>query len=316
MSWDVTACTASLQHLCAVAVDRYFAINDPLHYYERMSSRKVIVIVAVIWLNSSCISFLPIFLDWYSDNSESTNVMNGQCFLDINKPYAVISASISFYIPLAIMGGCYYKIFSIAMKQAKEIYRMQKSLQHNNPDDTQSLTSKSNNLASERKAIRTLGIIFGMFYLCWQPFFIIYWIYAFSPHPDIPNWVRSSITWLGYINSAMNPAIYALNPDFRAAYKKIAWMLIKKCPGGSALKDRQNSLYGAPYEQRNSSPVTIPDMEASNELPRDRPSPHTMRNYSSIGVTDIARITYVNGHHPSKSSLHTSPLVQTVSNMP
>lgn len=185
MSWDVMCCTASLQHLCAVSVDRYLAINDPLHYYERMSSRKAVVIVIVIWINSCCISFMPIFMGWYRKQNHETPA--GQCFLNINLPYAIISAFVSFYVPFFIMGCCYVKILSIALQQAKEIQRMQRSLQYN-CEDSQCLTNKSKSLASERKAIKTLGIIFGMFYVSWQPFFIIYWIYAFMADPLIPFW--------------------------------------------------------------------------------------------------------------------------------
>ncbi|OQV11740.1 Beta-2 adrenergic receptor [Hypsibius exemplaris] len=325
MSWDVTSCTASLQHLCAVAVDRYFAINDPLHYYERMSSRKAAVIVMVIWLNSSCIAYTPIFLGWYA-KTDQVAAATGQCFLDINKTYAVFSAAISFYIPLIIMGVCYCKIFSIALHQSKEIKRMQRSIQHNyNSEDSQCLTNKSKNLASERKAIKTLGIIFGMFYICWQPFFIIYWIYAFDDEPNIPNWIRSSITWLGYINSAMNPIVYALNPDFRSAYKRILLTILKKGPCRFVWKEDRYGGYGSPRDQRNASPLTIPEASDSDYPATGRTSMSLaaqqqqlqpqlqpfMRNYGTtppppltqlIKMSQPIKMSQLNGLHSSASS--------------
>ncbi|XP_055342153.1 beta-2 adrenergic receptor-like [Paramacrobiotus metropolitanus] len=296
MSWDVMCCTASLQHLCAVSVDRYLAIHDPLHYYERMSSRKAVVIVIVIWINSSCISFMPIFMGWYRKLNHETPV--GQCFLNINMTYAVISATVSFYIPFIIMAICYLKILSIALQQAKEIQKIQRTVQLQTFEDSQCLTNKSKSLASERKAIRTLGIIFGMFYLCWQPFFIIYWIYAFAANPDIPNWIRSTITWLGYINSAMNPLIYALNPDFRAAYKRIIKSALRKC--GICLEDNAGTIrYGSTTMYNvgsdTTNTLTIGDT-ASAALERIGSRKHTARNYASLGETPMSQL---NGLHTS-----------------
>ena len=67
----------------------------------------------------------------------------------------------------------------------------------------------------------------GCFLVCWIPFFTCNIFSAISIKFELPNW-RPSInvflitTWLGYINSILNPIIYTIfNMEFRKAFKKI-----------------------------------------------------------------------------------------------
>lgn len=70
MSCDVTCCTASIIHLCLISLDRYIAITDPLRYKSRMSKRNASFVIACAWCISMAISFVPIFLDWFSDKKD------------------------------------------------------------------------------------------------------------------------------------------------------------------------------------------------------------------------------------------------------
>lgn len=62
----------------------------------------------------------------------------------------------------------------------------------------------------------------GTFCLCWLPFFIMYLLSAYCEECEISYEVRSGITWLGYVNSSLNPAIYAyLNKEFKTAFRRV-----------------------------------------------------------------------------------------------
>ncbi|KFB35059.1 AGAP002519-PA-like protein [Anopheles sinensis] len=77
-------------------------------------------------------------------------------------------------------------------------------------------------LSKERRAARTLGIIMGVFVVCWLPFFLMYVILPFCPTCCPTNKLTNFITWLGYINSALNPIIYTIfNLDYRRAFKRL-----------------------------------------------------------------------------------------------
>lgn len=77
----------------------------------------------------------------------------------------------------------------------------------------------------------------GVFLVCWVPFFTINIINAIclrydgrntNPMCHLDDILFSLFTWLGYINSFLNPVIYTIfNPEFRKAFKKI---LTERCP--------------------------------------------------------------------------------------
>lgn len=105
---DILTCTASILHLCAVAVDRYRAIHDPIAYAQKRTIRRVLLCVAAVWFVSGLISIPPL-LGW--NNSSLFNETTRQCQLTDDPGFVVYSASGSFYIPLVVMLVVYVKIY-------------------------------------------------------------------------------------------------------------------------------------------------------------------------------------------------------------
>jgi len=73
-----------------------------------------------------------------------------------------------------------------------------------------------------RRSARTLGLIIGCFVVCWLPFFVVATTMPFCPDCRIPPIISSLVLWLGYSNSLLNPAIYAIwDRSFRRAFRRL-----------------------------------------------------------------------------------------------
>ena len=74
-----------------------------------------------------------------------------------------------------------------------------------------------------------LGVVVGVFYLCWVPFLVAVVLSAFFKDLITPV-VVLVISTLVFSNSAINPVLYGfLNRDFRLAYKRLLPRLSRMC---------------------------------------------------------------------------------------
>lgn len=69
-SLDVYFSTASILHLCCISVDRYYAIVRPLEYPAIMHTVTVTTMLAGAWSLPALISFIPIFMGWYTTQQQ------------------------------------------------------------------------------------------------------------------------------------------------------------------------------------------------------------------------------------------------------
>ncbi|KAM6970563.1 5-hydroxytryptamine receptor 1F [Aplochiton taeniatus] len=74
----------------------------------------------------------------------------------------------------------------------------------------------------ERRAASTLGLILGAFVVCWLPFFLKEVIVNTCSSCGTSVGMADFLTWLGYLNSLINPLIYTIfNEDFKKAFQKL-----------------------------------------------------------------------------------------------
>ncbi|XP_024940619.1 dopamine receptor 1 isoform X3 [Cephus cinctus] len=244
IAFDVMCSTASILNLCAISLDRYIHIKDPLRYGRWVTRRIAVASIATVWLLAGLISFVPISLGLhrpddplvYSDGTQPADIFQEYptCALDLTPTYAIVSSCISFYVPCVVMLGIYCRLYCYAQKHVKSIRAVTKlpdtsiaksfrtKSRCNKPPKPQTkLKPTSPYHVSDHKAAITVGVIMGVFLICWVPFFCVNIVAAFCK-TCIPDRAFQVLTWLGYSNSAFNPIIYSIfNTEFREAFKRI-----------------------------------------------------------------------------------------------
>lgn len=197
MSSDVMLCTASILNLSFISVDRHYAVCQPLLYGRKITVNVVLIMILLSWSISALIGFGMIFLElniWGIEEFYYNHIAcEGGCVLFQSGVSSTVSSLFSFYIPGIIMLGIYLKIFVVAHRQLRSI---------------QNTTSAKMSNMSQTKATKTLAIIMGAFLSFWTPFFVCNITDPFISY-STPSVLFETLVWVGYLNSTVNPLIYA-----------------------------------------------------------------------------------------------------------
>uniref|UniRef100_A0A3Q1JF76 G-protein coupled receptors family 1 profile domain-containing protein n=1 Tax=Anabas testudineus TaxID=64144 RepID=A0A3Q1JF76_ANATE len=175
--------------LTIMAYDRYACICKPLHYNTIITTRKVQIVIFVIWV----VSFVEVgvLLDFLRQQNRYDF-----CFEQCIGPFLVITL-------------LYLRVFVVAVSQARAMRSHIAVTLH-----SETVKPKK----SEIKAARTLGIVIFVFLLCSCPY------YVYTTVAENNSFIMSSLVfpvWLLYCNSCINPVIYALfYPWFRKSALK------------------------------------------------------------------------------------------------
>lgn len=200
-SIDATLNFSSIVHLCLMSIDRAIAVAKPL-YHRRFATRGTALKLLLLPWTINVIFPLPYAI------LERTALLYFIYF---------IMLTILFYLaPIVLIIICYVIIF-------KEIKR-RNNIQLNNQR------------LNEMKLVRTTFAIVVAFLVCWTPFvclsgYVLVTAYVSGTRPN-ESWYYVVIKLLAYLNSAINPYIYAIfHSQFRKAFADIIGICKEKAQG-------------------------------------------------------------------------------------
>ncbi|XP_052212119.1 histamine H1 receptor-like [Dreissena polymorpha] len=114
------------------------------------------------------------------------------------------------------------------------VFRDERIQRHSQSNSVLNIKNKIRNmkqssaLRKEIKAARQLGVIMGAFTLCFLPYFILFLVVAFCDG-CIDQGLLLAMTWIGYLNSTLNPFLYPLcNANFRRKFRTMLQIRTKR----------------------------------------------------------------------------------------
>ncbi|KAM3930893.1 trace amine-associated receptor 2-like [Leptodactylus fuscus] len=211
--FDLTLSVISIFHLCIIAIDRFYAVCDPLYYPIRITGTVIKRLVFLCWSSATIFSLGLVVSNSHVSGIEGYQVLV-TCFhvcpITFNKLWSMVIFFFCFFIPASIMVGIYIKIFLVSLRHSRVI-----------ENKTLAETSLNISKKKEHKAAKKLAILMGVFLMCWLPLFVTFLVDPFIEY-STPAFIFEAFNWFSYINSTCNPILYGfLYPWFRKALRHI-----------------------------------------------------------------------------------------------
>jgi hypothetical protein len=247
----------SSAHLVLIAVDRYRILTEGVGYLQGRTTKSVLEPVAWLWFIGFWL-ISPLLVDWEGAGIYQQDANTGRWECDIKRTAAFILPFVlaTAVLPELLLIRFYREIYGmLKIRYTRKEFGTGKE-QHDpstgiestgssgngNKNGSQQMKTFSVNDGSllgnqgttmvdhhrqaeadrkERRAAITLGVLIIGFIVCWTPYMVLVIIQNIFGH-QVPSIFYGIFTFMGFLNSLINPIIYAVrNPAFRRAFKKV-----------------------------------------------------------------------------------------------
>ncbi|XP_034042440.1 trace amine-associated receptor 13c-like [Thalassophryne amazonica] len=201
--------SASVGNMVLISIDRYFAICVPLHYQTRVTVERVTLCICVCWCGS--VLYNGLILKKELSQPGRFNSCYGECVIVITFTAGAADLVVTFIAPIIVIVVLYLRVFVVAVSQARAMRLPVLAITH---EQSVHVSVKK----SEMKAAKTLGVVVLVFLISFFPYYCI----GLTRENSVSGSAASFVLYLYYLNSCLNPLIYALfYPWFRKAIKLI-----------------------------------------------------------------------------------------------
>lgn len=297
----MSACGASILTLATIAYDRYQALEKPLEYITIMTAKKISILIGFSWTYSAFISWIPLLAKWHID------IESRQCSFSLLHQHAHILLLAAVFAPacLAIF-ICYFRIYVIARHHARAIAAVENSLHYN---------LHMQYIMKDTKYAKTLAIVIGTFLSLWLPFQICL-LTEMLTGVVVDDWVRNYVAYVAFLNSGLNPWVYAYkNYEFRAAFKRLFKEWCGQCCDKnnrrqsvtSNSSDSNTSLSRLSFANGNITQADILHIMYKDTTSGKTCSLESLKNLNRMSSRVAMAQLLQNYLKPDKSVLHTNP---------
>lgn len=199
---------ASGTNLCSLVLDRYIAVVKPLKYLTFMKRRRVIQMISISWGAPFAFTVLVSTLRFNYQNLPLDLIfsINGWLYTSFE---LIVSVLLIF---------CFGSMLRVVCKHDHKARALAKQLHFNHR-----LVVKSQG----KSAVKMMGIVVGVFLLCYGIFMRCNFVLIFSDQGDCYDFLYK--VPLQVVNSAINPAAYAFfKRDIKNEFQRLISSLIPK----------------------------------------------------------------------------------------
>ncbi|XP_064873832.1 trace amine-associated receptor 13c-like [Oncorhynchus nerka] len=202
-------CTSlSLGNLVLISIDRYVAVCDPLLYHSKITITRIRCCISITWC--CCIIYRAAIIKNFVNVQVPSRCLKECTTVEGSIWVNITDLVFTMVVPCSVIITLYMKIFVVARSQARKVFSKEAA----SVSGVKTVQASK----SERKATKTLSIVVVNYFICWIPSLFVFFFFSVL----IDNLLAYFISFLAFVNSLINPIIYAfLYPWFKVTAKLI-----------------------------------------------------------------------------------------------